>query len=150
VDLNNVPLAAAISAFGVIAANPIATLVNTFIANRNAKLAREAHDRTEAATIAAHKESTAAAAEIAMKVEDARIALVATTSKTNIALAGIEETQSEIHILVNSRLTEALAYIAKLERILQELTGRVPTGEPSLAEAQARRKTEVKPSVPGK
>jgi hypothetical protein len=37
---------------------------------------------------------------------------------------------NEIHVLVNSRLTEALAKIDLLEGRLQGLTGERPTGEP--------------------
>ena len=37
---------------------------------------------------------------------------------------------NEIHILVNSRLTEALAKIDRLEAKLFSVTGEAPTGEP--------------------
>lgn len=39
-----------------------------------------------------------------------------------------------IHTLVNSRLTAALDKIDKLEAKLQDLTGKVPTGEPPPSE----------------
>lgn len=41
----------------------------------------------------------------------------------------------EIHTLVNSRLTEALAKIDRLEASLFEATGEAPTGEPPRVEA---------------
>lgn len=41
------------------------------------------------------------------------------------------EKLGEIHTLVNSRLTEALAKIDRLEAALYDVTGEAPTGEPA-------------------
>ncbi|HXI85255.1 MAG TPA: hypothetical protein VNL17_14335 [Verrucomicrobiae bacterium] len=60
------------------------------------------------------------AADAAKLVADA---LKESHSTTDVKLA-------EIHTLVNSRLTEALDYIHKLEVLLRDATGRPVEGEP--------------------
>jgi len=52
--------------------------------------------------------------------------------ETTLAVSDAQTTHklNEIHVLVNSRLTEALAKIDRLETRLQIETGEAPTGEP--------------------
>ncbi len=45
------------------------------------------------------------------------------------ATAGTSKQLSEIHVLVNNRLTEALTKIERLEQRLYDETGEMPTGE---------------------
>lgn len=49
-----------------------------------------------------------------------------------LAISTADATQrlDSIHVLVNSRLTEALAKIDRLEARLYDITGEAPTGEP--------------------
>jgi hypothetical protein len=53
------------------------------------------------------------------------------TSKLAAVVNDPQQGLVKVHELVNSRLSEALAKIDRLESALQGLTGRVPTGEPS-------------------
>ena len=69
---------------------------------------RQAKRSADKATVAAER------VEATLAVSDAQ-----TTHKLN-----------EIHILVNSRLSEALAKIDRLEAKLFAVTGETPTGEP--------------------
>jgi hypothetical protein len=94
------PTATLITALAAVIAAPIASLVNAWIANRNANRANKA---------------SAKAAEL----------LAAESKSTN-------EKLTDIHALVNSRLTEALAYVHELEILLRDLTGRPIKGEPPI------------------
>jgi hypothetical protein len=51
-----------------------------------------------------------------------------------------------IHVLVNSRLTEALNKIDRLEARLHDVTGEVPTGEPPAA--PQLQSSPVPPNIP--
>jgi hypothetical protein len=58
-------------------------------------------------------------------VNDVKTTLATTNSDTTTKL-------DDIHTLVNSRLTEALSKIDRLEQRLYQVTGELPTGEPSV------------------
>ena len=74
------------------------------------------------------------AVSAAMKAERAASEAARATNRVEGTLSASTERTTEkldeIHVLVNSRLTEALAKIDRLEARLHGLTGEEPTGEP--------------------
>ena len=59
----------------------------------------------------------------------AAIAALRSSKKNNEKIDKADHKLNVVHELVNSRLTSALDKIDRLERQLQDLTGRTPTGE---------------------
>jgi len=113
-DVNGIPLAAAITAFGAIIASPLVTIFNTLWADRNA---RKAAAKAEA--VAAKVEAqTLANTVIAEKVEATRIALEKNQTMNNDKL-------DSIHNLVDGNMSEAKKTILELRGDLKLSTAKI-------------------------
>ena len=93
------------------------------VLNTVSRLAAWRYLETEVAREQAEARASVRAADAARRVEQVRLTLEATNAATG-------EKLDVIHDLVNSRLTEALQKIDRLEARLLEKTGEAPTGEP--------------------
>ena len=84
----------------------------------------------------------------------AAIGALVTSLKNGRAIKadGVEKDKKlqEIHVLVNSRLTEALEEVAGLKKYIVELTGNKPVAEAITEKAKADAKITTEVKVPGK